>query len=102
MCYFCNLKYFQKKLLISISDNGQYSTCQTNPPADKNVNSGQNLKNNSFKRQKSNRMQAGSGVESTLSQREWHTASFLFFTIFWPRTGPCPCHVEAANALIGN
>lgn len=48
---------------------GQVNSYWTNPPEDKNIKSGQNLKGNSIKRLE-NRKQADSG-ESPAGQREW-------------------------------
>ena len=55
MYYICNLKQFLEKLIGSTSGNDQLNAYWTNPPEDKNINSGQNLRNNSIKQLKCNR-----------------------------------------------
>ena len=55
MHYICNFKKFLEKLIGSTSGNDQLNAYRTNPPEDKNINSGPNLKNNSIKQLKCNR-----------------------------------------------
>lgn len=61
MYYICNLKQFLEKLIGSTSGKDQLNAYWTNRPEDKNINSGQNLKNNSIKQLKCNRKRADSG-----------------------------------------
>ena len=89
MHYICNFKKFLEKLIGSTSGNDQLNAYWTNPPEDKNINSGQNLKNNSIKQLKCNRKWADSGG-SILGQRKWQRMFRFLQFLAEGRPSPLP------------